>query len=680
MTEGPIYTGPLPTQISGDIEQGKRYQQLGRKMMGTLLNVTGAAERIERGEPGGYFKKSLQMEDGTVITAITNNGQNILRIQTPRPEQQVEYKSEHRIASGSTPHSVFVPEAHGLDPSHEVPLPGKTTREWSDEEGEPKKESIEYMWVGARYTTPNAPFQVLGAMMIEPDTGPLFRDSGLPKRGIIDCINWWAYGSLPVKGGGTEWSLDTEAWGAHPDVDTAIYYQWDIWYNDFGGHQADQYDRAEQHVILGTHAIEVDINPGVWNGVFQVSATGLRCESINMWQPGNDATWCGFDPYADDQSGAGVRSVGDRQLGNYFKDAPNVLWDVVFTLDPHEDEQMMPVDSRSEMLAIRHVLEKDAGMVTQILPGDYILALHAMDNAPQLRSTRAGEAIPLYLSDMSGNAYRSATSDYIEYMQPLATTLNLGVEIEVRLGKGDQANVFHFETTIPECSYENWVNFPYGMDWYTPCDPDGGPNPAGKNFAPQYLAINPLAGSARWIDHDEVDLYPILGGGHYSNPGDTRVALDVFVHVVPWSQPTDEEWPAFAGRALWRALEAATAGVYGEMLFSDPGGEAGCVAIFEGTSKSVLWKYDAQFKTLTPEPVISDVNDYPYGAQTDEYGNTFQSPYEMNLYWYYPYKYIDRNLCRHSIGLAITAVFDSFSFDHGQHVYYADPPDTTDCC
>jgi hypothetical protein len=674
------YGGLVQVQTAGDPELAMSYRLDGLRLLGKLLNTTALASRQDDG-PGGFHQLVRMQPDGTRLSAITNNGQHIVRIETPEPPRESEAgtHSAHVSTPPQSEHQHHNVEGGFKDPP--LPWPPMPQHKHEGEEEEEKKDGYEYMWVGARYTSQNVPFDVLAAMMIEPDSAPLFRDSELPKRGIVDNINWWGINALAVKQGDDgEWSLDTEPYGVFPDVDSAIQDLYDSWYGNFGG-PGGEFDRAENHIVLGTHAIEVEVNNDD-DGRFLISANGLRCESIYQWQPGMNDQWVGYDPYATDQTGAAVRNVGDRQLGDYFRDAPNVLWDVVFTLDPYEDLQDTPCDDRPAMLGARRALEREAGMVTQILPGDYILALHAMDTMPQLRSNRAGQQIPLYQSDQSGLAYRSTFSDYDEYMKPVDTTTNLGVEIEVRLGKGNRETVYNFSTTIPESSYDNWVNYPYGMDWWEPCDPDGGPNPAGLNFAPQYLAINPLAGTAEWVNHDKVDLYPILGGGHYSHPGDTRVPLFIYIHVVPWSQPSDEHWAENAGRALFKVLEAATAGVYGASMMSDPGGEGGCVAIFEGTSKSMLWKYNAMSQALEAVPVVSEVDDYPYGWQEDPNSPNggFQSPYEMTMYWYYPYKYIERNNCNNSIGIAITAVYDSFSFDHGQHRYFADPPDTGDCC
>jgi hypothetical protein len=684
----PIYTGPLPVQVSGDLEQGKRYERIGRKMLGTLLNVSGASERIARGEPGGYFKKSLQMADGAVVTVTTNNGNHYLRIDTPRSPAAIEYRHEHQVATGSTPHTVFVPEAKGLDPSHDVPLPKRVTREIEDEVEEKKKQSVEYMWVGVRYTTPDVPWYVMNSIMIEPDTGPKYvnPDDGnsYPKRGIVDSQDLLSLYGVVLARNGDEFSYDENVWWQRYTIDASI----EDAYKDWTDPWSDGRDHAETHMQPGAGVGSIDITIGGdsfqgFEGRFLASANGLRMESINIWQETNVSDWLGFDPLAKDQTGQDVRVLGDRHVRDQFGHipAPKVLWDVVYTLDPHEDEMEPPVDSRKYMLNARRFLEKNAGMKTQVLPGEYILALMCYDTTPQLQSTRAGEAIPGF-SDPNGLAIRRAEGDYDEYMKPINTTTNLGVEVEVRLGKGAEATTFHFTTTIPESNDDMYANKPYGIDWHEPCSPIGGPNPAGPNFAPQYIAIDVYGGSARWVDKGEVDLYPILGGGVYSYPGDDRVELDVYFHVVPWAQPDDSYWHINAGKLLWKFLEAATSGVYGLMKFHDPGGEAACIAMLEGKTKGQLWKYDAWARTLTTVPVVSEFDDYPYGwiEDPDMPDGGYQSPYTMELWFYYPYKILGRQQCRHTMGFSFTAVEGQYSFDHGQHLYALDPPDTTDCC
>lgn len=683
MTDETIYTGPLPTQITGDVTLGKTYAREGRRMLGAMLSANGVNERIANGEPGGFFKRSVQMEDGTVVTVTTNDGFHVLRIDTPRKTEQAEFEPTYHTATGSSPHYVFEPEAHGSSPPPEVPLPGFPEREDVEEGEEKRKESSEYMWVGCRYTTPNSKYWVLGAMMIEPPTGPPHR-GGPPLRGILDCIDWWDYGDIVLVGAGDDWTAEPLFAGEVSTIDEAVQGAYDGWSQSWGG-EDNGHDRAERHVMLGTHAIPIYLNR--YDAKFLVSANGLRCESINMWSEGmpTDTIWNGFDPTTNDQSGVGVRDVGDRHASGGFSTvpAPPVLWDAVFTLDPHENEQEYPYDSRPGMRGIRRALER-IGMDTRILPGEYILALHSVDRNPGIASRRAGEVIPLYEDEAedTGLPYRSAKSDYDEYMVPINAAHGLDAEVEVRLGKGEAATVIHFQTNIAESNFDDYANMPYGMDWHSPCSPIGGPNPAGPNFAPEYIAIDVLGGSARWVGKHQIDLYPILGGGVYSHADDDRKPFDIYVHVVPWSQPEQDNWAEYVGNALFAVLEAATAGVYGNVIIHDPGGEEGCRQIFDGASKSQLWKFDATEQSLTPLPVLSEMKDYPYGWQPDESypEGGFMSPYQPEMFWYYPYKFQSKAACRNSVAIGITAVKGTYYFDTGQHVYFQDPPIETDCC
>lgn len=694
MSDDFLYTGPLPTQISGDVALGRTYAHEGRRMLGKLLNINGVNTRIANGEPGGFFKKSVQMPDGTVVTVTTNDGHHVLRIDTPRPTQEVAYRHEHQSSTGSAPHSVLTPETDGASPSPEVPLPHPPSPEEPPEEPEePRHDGSDYMWVGCRYTSPDVSFLILGAIMIEPDTAPPDAENGMVRRGIVNGTAFWTSGDVLylAPDGDGEYTLDTTNLLAASSIDAAIETQYRDNRNAGLGTGAVY---AETNIIYGTHAVEVEVNfqasmaDGVYrytrDGRFVTSANGLRCESIHLWNIRDPVDLLGFDPTTDDQTGRTVRSLGNRHDDSpyYQGTVPYVLWDHVFTLDPHEDDQEEPYDTRPKARAARRGLEQHAGVQTRILPGEYILALQSIDPLPTFGSRRAGEVIPLYKDEAedTGLPYRSFYSDYDEFMQPVGANHGLDAEVEVRLGKGDQATTFHFETSIAESCDENYAINPYGFGAYDPCIPFEGPNPAGPNFSPQFIAINPLAGYARWTGKG--DLAPILGGGVYSHREDRRAPLDIFIHVVATSQPDQREWAEFAGAALFKVLEAATAGVYGHLLIHDPGGEEGCVALLSETTKSQLWKFNASEQTLEAVDVAGKEDDYVYGWVVDESdpNGGFMSPYLREMWWYYQWKYDSKNHCRASLAIGVTAVKGVFYFENGQVAYFNDPITSTDCC
>lgn len=661
------FGGLVQLQLGGDVEQAMAYQPDARKLLGRMLSVNGVEERLRNGEPGGFYKTMRLLPDGTCMTATTNNGIHTLRIETPRSTSEGEVLTHSAHADGPVNDAHHLTADYGGFEPPPLSLPGVPDRD-IDEHGERRKTtSGDYMWVGVRYTTANAPWDVVGAMMIEPDTGPAYGDDGLPLRGILDSQNYWTARTFFLEGADDDWND-----GGGNTFEEAVQAQYEKYAISYG----DGHDHAQSHVILGTHSIPVFMNS---EGVMLVSANGLRMEAISIaYDPSFTDQWLGYDPTSDTQFGDGVRELGDRQasLGQ-----PVPLWDVVLTLDPDEDDQEYPYDDRPAMRGVRRALER-IGMHTRILPGEYILALHSFDSTPQTVSRRAFEVIPLYQDDKPGPALRSPSSDYISFMGPSDTTRNLGLEVEVRLGKGENATTFRFQTSIAESNNNEYANAPYGTDWHAPCDPLGGPNPVGPNFAPQYIAINPLAGSARWVGHNEVDLYPILGGGVYTRPGDYRKPFFVYLAADPFSHPSEDTWGEYAGRVLWKVLEAATAGVYGDNLIADPGGEGGCRGIMEGSSSTMIWRYDAVGGSLTSCEAIGNMDDYPYGWIEDPTfpDGGFWSPYLQELAWYYPYKFQERDACNHSVGISVTAVYDQYYIDNGQAGHFADPPATTDCC
>jgi hypothetical protein len=669
MSDGPIYTGWLPLQLSGDLEKARTFERDGRRLLGAMLAVHGVNERIANGEPGGFFRKSVEMPDGTRLTAITNNGQHMVRIDTPRPLEQREVPHEHHHAEGHSAHASVHQDIEPLEPSDHVPLPTLPKRKYEEEEEEKKKDSSDYMWIGVRSTNPNVPWYSMQAMLVEPDSGPTW-DGEHPKRGIVTSVDFWNGSWLKaLDNGDGSYTIEQIATPDHIQgntIDDSIQATIDTWSSGTG---------AMEHMIPGTHNIEVNIGEDFADGMVLVSANGVRCYcTTNTVQGQTDITkWLPFDPTADDQTGAGVRDYGDRKISGSYPIAP-CLWDVNFVLDPDEDTQQYPCDTRPHALALRQALEQ-VGMTNQVLPGQYMLALHVYDNYPQLRSTRIGEAIPLYPGSV-----RNGETDYIEFMHPADTTLNTGVYIEVRLGRGDSYSVFKFETVVASCDDRFDVNLPYGFEEYDECTRTGGPQPFGPNFAQQLVAVDVLGGSAHWVDLEGADLAPIFGGGHYAYPDDMRRPLDIYIFYDPLSQPGQENYAEWAAYALYAVLEAATSGVYGRSVMADPGGETGLQGVFSGASQSVIWKYDAEHKTITAVPDISDPDDYPYDPQPDGHGGTFPSPYLREMAWYYPYKYIAKDACRNSLGITLTATKTSFFFENGQVVYFADPPPPDYCC
>jgi hypothetical protein len=669
------FPGLVQLQLAGNPDLAMTHQQEGRKLLTRMLNANGVQNRISNGEPGGFYRASQMLPDGTRMTAITNNGMHTIRIESPHEQKTIEPQShsQHKDLPPTRAHFATY-DTGGVDPIP-LPRPPVTERPVYEEEGEEKKDSSDYMWVGIRSTTPNVPWYGMQAMLIEPDSGAGM--SGItgeddhdeyPRRGIISSIDFWSGKWLKAIADGDGYTIDTE--GADTvqaaDIDDSIRSNYTIFATGGG-------TGAGGNMIPGTHNIEVNIGEDFLDGMVLVSANGVRCYCTNNTvQHQNDTSkWLPYDPLADDQTGAGVRNYGNRKITSSYPIAP-CLWDISYVLDPDEDAQLYPCDNRPHALALRRALEK-VGMSNQVLPGRYILALHVYDYGGLL-SNRTGADIPLF-ADEEFPPKRNAYTDYDEYLEPQGTT-NTGVHVEVRLGRGENAVVYKFEASVAGCDDRFDLNVPYGYEDYDQCTGTGGPNPFGPNFAQQLLAIDVLGGSAEWVDLERADLGPILGGGTYTYPDDQRKPLDIYVYIDPVSQPDQDQYAEYAANAVFRVLEAATSGAYGLNVMSDPGGEAGLMGIFAGCSKSTIWKYNAAARTVTPVPNIGNVDDYPYGMQPDG----IMSPYVPAMAWYYPYKKQTAEACGHSLGIGLTAIKGSFHFENGESAYFADDADTSNCC
>jgi hypothetical protein len=677
MSDEPIYTGWLQTQLSGNIEQARGYLREGRRVLGAMLTAHGVPQRMADGEPGGFFKKVRELPDGTVITAITNNGRHLVRIDAPHRQPIQKAEGEHH--SATSPHHSGRVEAQTEVPFEPAvpPIPTHPTREWEDEEEEKKKPTTDYMWVGIRSTNPDVPWYALNAFIVEPDSGPPWDEDKNPVRGVVGTSAVWHGKRLVLnEESDTSYTLSTEfPFIEAADVRDAIQTNYDDYVAT---------DGAQLNIIPGTHHLRVLIN-GDGDGEFEASANGLRCFASNETLQGQaDITrWLPYDPLAHDQSGGDPRDYPDQQVRDYgdrhIRDSHPIapcLWDIVYVADPDESAGEYPCETRPHVLRAREALEK-AGMRNILLPGEYLLGIHIVDDAPALRSTRAGEVIPMYAGEDLG--YRSATSDYDDYMKPVDTTLNTQVAIEVRLGRGADATTLTFHTAVASADDRDYSYLPYGFGTWDPCSQEYGPNPLGPNWAPQWLAINALGGSARWVDPGEADLLPIFGGGQYGNPDDHRRPLDIYLFIYGPSQPSQENYAEYMASALFAVMEAASAGVYGDVLMREVS-EAGLRGLLGGVSKSLIWRFNPMSMSLQPVPLISELEDYPYGEQNPDTPEAFMSPYIEPMFWYYPYKIIARDQCRRSLGICITAIKDTYFFESDQAGYFADPPLTVECC
>lgn len=662
----PVYTGWLQTQMSGDIERAKGLQREARRILGNLLTVTGVNARQAAGEPTGFFKTHRLLGDGSRITAWHNNGMNVIRIDTPpRVEQRAvaapsvpevpSYQGEARFAHGGV-------EFSDRGDLHE-PTRLEDEYELHDEE---KKEEGYYLWVGVRYTTPNTPYYVINAALIEP------RVPNVPGRGILETNQYFGRSFMDL-----EWSAPSRA-ALTSKYDGQTTFAQAI-ETDYTANVTDSL-----HVIGREPAL--DMQPGdhctsiydaTYGSFLMASSNGLLAYATWFWSAGllvpptDSERWMPYDPLAGSQDGA-QRNIGDRQLGDTYRDMPLRLWDVVFELDP--DRSQFPSDPRPEVAEMESVLESDAGMAAgdnKVLPGDYLLLVNSQDSVPQLQSTRAGQAIASPPAIDSG-LFRSSNSDYDEYMQQSATTTNLAVDIEVRLNKDPSTVIYHFTSTI-ETSDDRFVNVsPFGQGTFDACAAEGGKNPMGPNFMQAVIRIDVQAGTAEWGDKQLA--FPVYGGGTWAVPGDDRLPLYICVNGnYGVSQPSDSAFAHNAAVACYRVLEEATAGVYGSMLMRE-WSQADLEAIFADGDRTKVNIFNAHTGDFQVQPIVSSASDYCYDPTCPG------SPYQESAYWYYPYKVSLKAQCFNSMGITVTGVEDTFYLESGQQLYDGEPtPPTCGC-
>lgn len=147
-TNEPTATGWLRTELRGDIEIAKAYIHAARKNLGALRIIHGVNERIAAGEPGGFFRKLIQNPDGSIIEALTNNGNDTIRIFVPtKPEfKHVLAPTRHDETSATAkPVHVQVDPVSTSTTSVDIPRPRKVEEE-EEEESEFDKPYIEYVF------------------------------------------------------------------------------------------------------------------------------------------------------------------------------------------------------------------------------------------------------------------------------------------------------------------------------------------------------------------------------------------------------------------------------------------------------------------------------------------------------------------------------------------------------
>lgn len=593
----PVVTGAIRLEIYGDRERGIALSHRARAQLGLMLNYHGVPERIAAGEPGGFFHSNHTYAGGVRIQTITNNGQHTARI--------------------------FVP-----------PLP-KPSVEEEEEEVKEEPRGLPYLWVGLRikYQSCTAPWFALQAMMIEPTVEGR-------TRGIVgNSINGW-FEDVNISYDG-----DDEATLARPvdlgkTLDTFIEQFHTTWVG------------LQPNKLPGDHCLSAFDWNGDAGGWYYFSKNGLRLYEAEAFQSplGDKTRWAPVDPQMDDEQNAGSQRDYSGRVATFF--GPNIDrgWDLVYVIDPGEEDGVDPVDDRQQILKSSAFLQS-IGMAQgedQVLSGEYVLAVFAYAD-DVATSDRAGEAIPGHVG-----LQRSADCDFEEHLTDRDYT-PMQVEVEVRIGKGATAAVFNFDLTCPVYDTRFTTTIPFGTNEATdPCSGNGGVNPLGSNFAPR-IAIDVEGGTAGIT---EADLTPVLGGRSYQDPElDHRSDMDIYIFGDYAPAVDDADFPAKAAAAVHTSLEAMSSGAYGCSILTERS-EAHLLGSLAGIRKGYVWKYSVISDVLTSFPIISAPGDYTYGPG---------SYYQEFLYWYYPYQRISRNQCHHVFAIVCQAG-STFLYDGDQNL------------
>lgn len=664
----PVSTGQIQTVLGGDVALAKTYQREARRMMGQMRLNHGVNDRMAAGEPGGFFRNSKTMPDGTRIEVITNNGRDLIKIETKREEK---YSTTSTTAEGSEerPTASVTHKTETVthkDKPHHEDLTRK--REDSEEEEEEKEEFSPYMWVGIRVKQEVAsfnerdtsiPLSGILTYMVEPSV------EGVARGCVVNSnqVSWWV-----------NMEADLDAIPPPPDlppldppsIDEGLANFKDFWsyLSSFPSHL---------HNLLF-----VDTSDSGGNAGFAFSANGLRCYdqfnrelfNADMTPTENVMQFAPYDPELpeDEQDGLSaeppLRTYGPGFEQHYYDSRipdGHRAWDVCYVLDPQEAEAIDPYDPRDRVNLARRILE-NAGMAASqavVLPGEYVLHLGAYgDNT--LKSSRAGDRNGLIDGTWGGLStdyfWPLDITDMGDYLYTLYQPMEL--EVEVRLRKSPETVKFNYNITIQNYAVSGANTMPGGTPTITGdgC-PYGGPNKHGPNWGDS-IVIDVLGGTSRLGFQDDAGVF---GASNFdTEPDNRRGGTDLYIYTgagIDANEPLEDMWQ-YHGRMIYRWLLQAVTGYWGygydlretspssieQKLRASNFGKPGVYApIF------VFRPDTGEFAELPVIPMTDA--DRPPGYETPP-PNTPPTPtpdgwvwYET-LEWFYPHSYISKAACR----------------------------------
>jgi len=322
----PTATGWLRMELYGNADLAERYTHAGRSVLGGLRSRSGVNERIANGESGGFFHQWATLPDGTQIHAMTNDGQDTVRIYSP---------------SFST----------------------------TEEEEKDKKtdEFMPYLWVGVHAVQPQDNtlryYDSLEAMLIEPD-------------GVITIVGrtgqWFTRGYFTDSSGPIS---DPEAF---LDGDIA-YYRTSGDENPINEAIGDynmafrQPDGQEPLGVYYTGVVQGQVFFSV-NGVIGFDCYNQSNNTIPDWINTSIAP---FDPTVPANEGTYPAGQG-RAAPNPEGWNVNSHWNGVLVLDPtpddpHPDHVSVRPQEEQVRAMVDGALARNYQRAVQVLPGQYVL-------------------------------------------------------------------------------------------------------------------------------------------------------------------------------------------------------------------------------------------------------------------------------------------------------------------
>lgn len=345
--EEPIATGALRTEFFGDTERGKSYVQAARRQMGAMKTFYGVNERVANGEPGGFYRDTRELSDGTRIETMTNDGLDTVRIRTPE------------LPPGPPPEPWEPPT---VDPVHHTPEP---THHQADPISHHEQQDPE-------------PFEFTP----DPFIGPHHQEDAsvepppIPPQPLPEPYFW-----IGVRQLNNRYDPELENW------DEAVHLHVCLWEPR---EPAEDGGVGPDPEVLSNRWFFEKSTPEDWDGAKTPLRLNRKRETITNPKTGEtfgDLYYTDHLLYMVDRHApsynANARLVYDPDP--FIKEDPDE-WDWVFVLDPWQGfginllprmGQKLPADRRGHIPDREMMIETGTKIMDKIIKGDYCLKIMA---------------------------------------------------------------------------------------------------------------------------------------------------------------------------------------------------------------------------------------------------------------------------------------------------------------